>query len=505
MSFTVGHASTLDMSTSEKDYYSSSLDEVVKGVPSRDHLLVLMDANARTGIRGIGWTDSKVLGAYGRDELNDNGEQLLIHGTDNKLALLNTYYATPARGISYTFQRPNRGKAQYRLDYILIRQVDRRLVCNVTVRTPPRGNAESDHNLVIRNIRLLGRIAPNRPKGVVKNRRAIDLPRLMADPQLRMNFKNAIAAKLASPIPGTNARSVDDMTSLLTETLLSNAADTAPPIRCQQVWRGWCAAGETKAELNARWQVREGARKRVRSASNNRGLRRALKATTKQLKRTRAEAVQRFFDVSQLEGRIREGDQFGFCKHLKGMDVEEKRTFNTQYIEDEEGRLLRDNALMRERLVRWFHKLLNTKSPTLDPSIVDELKQCPPYRPLDAVPSRYEVEEAICALANRKPVGPDGFPAELLKVLANEGELNTLGKFHDIIVAVWRGDGVLQQWKDATIKVLHKKKDRTECGNYRGICLVVHAGKVLLKVIAGHLPRSSRRQSTPRSHRGAPE
>ena len=35
--------------------------------------------------------------------------------------------------------------------------------------------------------------------------------------------------------------------------------------------------------------------------------------------------------------------------------------------------------------------------------------------------------------------------------------------------------------------MLHKKKDRTECGNYRGISLVAHAGKVLLKVIAGRL------------------
>ena len=166
-SFIVGYAPTLDKSTSEKDYFWSSLDEVVKGVPSRDHLLVLVDANARTGIRGIGWTDGKVSGAYGRDELNDNGKRLLIHATDNKLALLNTYYATPARGISYTFQRPNRGKAQYRLDYILTRQVDRRLVRNSTVRTPPRENAESDHNLVIKNIRLLGRIAPHRPKGVL--------------------------------------------------------------------------------------------------------------------------------------------------------------------------------------------------------------------------------------------------------------------------------------------------------------------------------------------------
>ena len=62
-----------------------------------------MDANARTGMRGIEWTDSKVLGAYGRDELNDNGQRHLTHATDNKLALRNTYYATPARGISYTF------------------------------------------------------------------------------------------------------------------------------------------------------------------------------------------------------------------------------------------------------------------------------------------------------------------------------------------------------------------------------------------------------------------
>ena len=32
-----------------------------------------------------------------------------------------------------------------------------------------------------------------------------------------------------------------------------------------------------------------------------------------------------------------------------------------------------------------------------------------------------------------------------------------------------------------------KKKDRTECGNYRGISLVAHAGKILLKIIAHHL------------------
>ena len=35
--------------------------------------------------------------------------------------------------------------------------------------------------------------------------------------------------------------------------------------------------------------------------------------------------------------------------------------------------------------------------------------------------------------------------------------------------------------------MLHKKKDRTECGNHRGILLVAHAGKILLNIIARRL------------------
>ena len=41
-----------------------------------------------------------------------------------------------------------------------------------------------------------------------------------------------------------------------------------------------------------------------------------------------------------------------------------------------------------------------------------------------------------------------------------------------------------QQWKDTINMVFHKKKDRTECGNNRGISLVAHAGTILLKIIA---------------------
>ena len=73
--------------------------------------------------------------------------------------------------------------------------------------------------------------------------------------------------------------------------------------------------------------------------------------------------------------------------------------------------------------------------------------------------------------------------------------------FHRLTTLIWREGKVPQQWKDAVITVLHKKGDKTECGNYRGILLVSQAGKVLLKVVPrrlsayceakGPLPRSS--------------
>ena len=67
-------------------------------------------------------------------------------------------------------------------------------------------------------------------------------------------------------------------------------------------------------------------------------------------------------------------------------------------------------------------------------------------------------------------------------------------QFHAVVVAIGRGGGVQQEWKDATIVALHNKKDRTECGNYRGISLVAHAGKVLLKVIANRLSNDCERE-----------
>ena len=90
------------------------------------------------------------------------------------------------------------------------------------------------------------------------------------------------------------------------------------------------------------------------------------------------------------------------------------------------------------------------------------------------------------AMANAKAVEPDCLPAELLKLVFQQ-DWTILLEPHRHTTLIWREGKVLKQWKDTVVTVLHKKGNKTECGNYRGISLVSHVGKVLLKVVARKL------------------
>ena len=52
--------------------------------------------------------------------------------------------------------------------------------------------------------------------------------------------------------------------------------------------------------------------------------------------------------VRELETRTREGNQASFYKHLKTMNLEEKRDSSSAYVKDENGVLLRDVELIHE-------------------------------------------------------------------------------------------------------------------------------------------------------------
>ena len=222
--------------------------------------------------------------------------------------------------------------------------------------------------------------------------------------------------------------------------------------------------------------------------TRNAQLRRAVRKACNWLKRVRSAAIVRFFErhVVELEKQLRMGDQHGFFQNIKSVQLEEIKKVDSQCVRDEEGRLLRDKGRIRERWVRFFRSLLNSKSGMLNADISKRLPQHPVASALGIEPTEEEIATAIKAMANAKAVGPDGLPAELLK-LGIQQDRTILRELHRLTILIWRQGKVPQQRKDAIITVLHKKGDKTECRNYRGISLVSHAGKVLLKAVAKRL------------------
>ena len=169
VNFVVGYAPTEPSDSEKKRAFWHRLDSLVQRIPKKECLFVLMDANACTGeqIESERTVDDGVLGAYGRDELNDNGERLLNFAIDNKLAVTNTLFSTHKGGISHTYNGVigDRAGDFKRIDYILTRQAHRpRVLHNVEVHQQPNRpiKAYSDHNMVFATVDLGGRFAHNR-------------------------------------------------------------------------------------------------------------------------------------------------------------------------------------------------------------------------------------------------------------------------------------------------------------------------------------------------------
>ena len=84
----------------------------------------------------------------------------------------------------------------------------------------------------------------------------------------------------------------------------------------------------------------------LRAEPHNNSLQKAVRIAGRNLRKVRKAAVLSFFwnFVRQLETCTREGDQIGFYKHLKMMNLEGKRNRNSAYVKDENVVLLRDNS-----------------------------------------------------------------------------------------------------------------------------------------------------------------
>ena len=130
--------------------------------------------------------------------------------------------------------------------------------------------------------------------------------------------------------------------------------------------------------------------------------------------------------------------------------------------------------------------------------------ECNPL--LDELPTVSETVKAIKLLSSGKAPGSDTIPAEIYKA----GGPPVAEKLTELFHIMWRKEAIPQEFKDATIIHLIKRKVNPQiCDNHRCISLLSIAGKILARVLLNrlneHLERSGLLPESPcgfRKNRG---
>ena len=94
-----------------------------------------------------------------------------------------------------------------------------------------------------------------------------------------------------------------------------------------------------------------------------------------------------------------------------------------------------------------------------------------------------EVEWALGSISTSNVSEGDGIPAELFQILKDDA----VKVLHSICQQIWKTQQWPQDWKRSVFILIPKNGKAKECSNYHTIALILHASKVMLKILQARL------------------
>ena len=95
----------------------------------------------------------------------------------------------------------------------------------------------------------------------------------------------------------------------------------------------------------------------------------------------------------------------------------------------------------------------------------------------------YEVKWALRSITTNKASRGDGIPVELFQILKDDA----VKVLHSICQQIWKTQQWPQDWKMSILIPVSKKSNAKECSNYCIVALILHASKVMLKILQARL------------------
>ena len=463
------YAPTMTNPDDVKAKFYEELHTVIADVPKADKLILLGDFNARVGKDNVAWEG--VLGHHGVGQCNSNGLLLLQTCAELELLITNTIFRLPTRNRT-SWMHP-RSKHWHLIDYVIVRKRDRQ---DVRV-TKSMCGAEcwTDHRLIITKLNI--RIQPKRRPQGKKAPKRLNVAKLNTD-SCKQSFVDALEKCLKSTSPGN--QSVEADWASLRELIYSTATETlGPQTRKHKDWFDENSE-DIKQLLDEKHHLHQAYINNPKSTARRDALNNIRKTVQQKLRQMQDDWLGNKAD--EIQGYADRRDYKNFYDALKEV-YGPTPSGSSPLLSADGNTLITDKEKILERWVEHFDDVLNRPS-TINDEAINRLPQVPTNKALDDPPTLLETQKAIYLISSGKAPGSDAIPAEVYK----EGGTALTERLHELFLLIWQQETIPQDFKDATIIHLYKRKgSRQACDNHRGISLLSIAGKILARILLNRL------------------
>lgn len=431
----------------EVEKFWELLDQTTTNI-NKNHIKILMgDFNAQLG-REKRYRD--IIGKWtAQRRTNKNGIRLVEFCRNHDMISKSTYFKRRPNKLK-TWKHPDWKKGEWQLDHVCMDKNYHKEIYNVKVL---RGtDTGSDHYMIKIKIKVTPLV---KKKSHLKKKRTYDPHKLIHNKEYEAQTMDI--------------KITDDLEEIIPK--LKQIAEQVAPINSRkkhQWWNDEC--DEAVLDRHQAW-LRYQNQKTEKSHLELIKQRKMAQKIIRRVKRQYQKDILLMIETNNEKTNSRDYYKI-FGRQLQRYDPP------TLMLKDKDNNLAHSNNKNTEILAETFNKLLNCEDP---PELLQINTETPIKTPAENInpPTINEVYKALKELKNYKASGEDQTFAELWKYAAEPVKIS----LHQCIVKIWNEEKLPENWTTAIIHPLHKKGEKSNPDNYRGISLLDCTYKIMSRIL----------------------
>lgn len=453
------YAPTDDSNQAIKDDFEALVIEVLSSIGNNAEIILLGDFNGRTGYK----INDLVVGKYGEEIINDNGNRLIGICESLSLRILNGFF--PHKDIhKYTWNQPTK-KLKSVIDYIILRQNTSIKVYDVRVY---RGaECGSDHFLlradfIFPYLRTKNGIQ-KKEESFIKDKQENYKIELLKDESVSFLYKLRLSQKIQLGRTGTVNERYEWLKMCVVEAAYESLGKKDEiTVKQKNKWyteevgniisdkrvayQKWLSTGDPE-DRKIYTQIRTEVKKKILRAKEN-------------LWQRRCE------EVENKIGGSRAKEAWRFLAEMRQNKQEKCRI---PLIEMDKWKEYFQNLLQEKR--DEYIKTINNGLPSQEK--VSDITMA-------------ELENELRQMQNGKAPGPGGIPIELIKHSPSQVKEKLLEIYNDCLQGRYE---IPKEWRYAMITPIFKKGDKKCCESYRGISVTSSIGRLYGRIIKSRIEK----------------